>query len=269
MCKSCAEGGARCRDVRRLSSLTHSDLLPQSAPGRPDVVWSVGHHVEPELSELWEASSADRQLPRTVVAEAVGTLADIAQDEPAITTAVMSAVPIGASAQGLEFRVKSPSSLARKIHDRVKRAARSDQPKSPAEVAAAMTDIIRYTIQSEDHDSLVPTAKASIRKLTGQGFEVVEAEHSYVDGSGYKGLHLLLKSPTGRTFELQFHSQRSQQVKDNVHVLYEDARRMEPKDPGRPILEAKMMAMSDGLPQPAGIDSLRKLGGMTVQVRKK
>lgn len=269
MCKSCAEGGARCRDVRRLTSLTHSDLLPQSVPGRPDVVWSVGHYVEPELAELWEASSADRQLPRAVVAEAVGTLSDIAQDEPAITSAVMSAVPIGANTHGLEFRVKSPSSLSRKIHDRVKRSARSDQPKSPAEVAAAMTDIVRYTIQSKDHDSLVPTAKASIRKLTRQGFEVVEAEHSYVEGSSYKGLHLLLKSPSGRTFELQFHSPPSQQVKDDVHVLYEDARKKEPNDPGLPILEAKMMAMSDGLPMPAGIGSLRKLGGMNVQVRKK
>ncbi|GAA4660318.1 hypothetical protein GCM10025779_28600 [Arthrobacter cryoconiti] len=204
-----------------------------------------------------------------MVAEAVGTLADISQEEPAITSAVMSAVPAGAKAHGLEFRVKSPSSLARKIHDRVKLAARSEHPKTPAEVAAGMTDIVRYTIEARDHDALVPTAKASIRKLTSQGFEVVEAEHSYVDGSGYKGLHLLVRSPTGRTFELQFHSARSQQVKDDVHLVYEDARRLDPGDPGRPILEAKMKSMSNGLPQPPGIDSLRRLGGVPVQVRKK
>lgn len=269
MCKSCAEGGARCRDVRRLSALTLDDLLPAAIPGRPDVVWSVGLHVEPELTELWEASSPDKQLPRAVVAEALGTLADVAQDEPGITSAVMGVVPKGASAQGLEFRMKSPSSLARKIHDRLKRSARSDNPKSPADVAAAMTDIIRYTIKSDDHDALVPTAKSAVRKLVAQGFEVVEAEHSYVEGSGYKGLHLLLKSPTGRVFELQFHSRRSQEVKDEVHVLYEDARQRVPKDPQRPVLLERMMAVSGGLPQPTGIGSLRKLGGMPVQVRKK
>lgn len=269
MCRSCAEGGARCRDVRRLAGLTHSDLLPESVPGRPDVVWSLGHHIEPELAELWEASTRERGLPRPVVAEAVGTLADISHEEPAITSAVMSAVPAGARANGLEFRVKSPSSLARKIHDRVKLAARSEHPRSPAEVASAMTDIVRYTIEAKNHDALVPTAKAAIRRLTGQGFEVVEAEHSYVDGSGYKGLHLLVRSPAGRTFELQIHSSRSQQVKDDVHLIYEDARRLEPGDPGRPVLEARMKSMSNGLPQPPGIDSLRKLGGISVQVRKK
>lgn len=273
MCLSCAEGGRRCRDARRLSQLNHADLLPAHSEDRPDVTWSVDGHREPELAELWPAKAdtkgPGKSFPQPVVAEAVGTLADVTGEEPQITTDILAAVPPGARASGLAFRLKSPSSLARKIHDRVKLAAASARPKSPAEVASAMTDIVRYTIESKDHDHLVPTAKSAVEHLKSQGYDVVEAEHSYVDGSGYKGLHLLLRSPSGRVFELQVHSEQSQKIKDEVHLIYEEARRLDPGNSRRAELEQEMKTRSASLPGPPGINRLKMLGGIPVERRKK
>lgn len=269
MCRSCAEGGRRCRDSRRLKQLSHADLLPEHAEDRPDVTWSVEGHQEPELDQLWAVEPGKPALPAAVVAEAIGTLADVAADESQITTDIMASVPSGARASGLEFRMKSPSSLARKIRDRVKLAAASARPMSPAEVASRMTDIVRYTIEAADHDHLVPTATSAVEHLKSQGYEVVEAEHSYVDGSSYKGLHLTVRSPKGRLFELQVHSEHSQKIKDEVHLIYEEARQLEPGDPRRSDLEMQMTERSASLPGPPGIDKLKKLGGTSVERRKK
>jgi len=277
VCRALAEGGRRCdRDTGRLQSLGHADLLPESSDDRPEVTWSVPGHTEPPLAELWSPPEPSpgtpvqaRPAPKAVVAEAVGTLHDVRAVEPEITSTVLNALPPGARAHGLEFRLKSPSSLARKIADRVRRTVQSDNPQSPHDVASRLTDIVRYTVIAPDGDSLAPTARTVVTRMGRAGYKVVEAEHSYVEGSAYKGLHLLFEAPGGLRFELQVHSELSQKVKDEIHVGYEKARMLPQGDPERDRLVAGMQAATDSVPIPAKIRGMRKLGGIQVEKRKK
>lgn len=277
MCRSLAEGGRRCdRDTGRLQSLGHADLLPETAEDRPAVTWNVPGHVEPPLERLWfppapapGTSLQAQPAPRAVVAEAVGTLHDVRAVEPAITGSVLEALPPGCRAHGLEFRLKSPSSLARKIADRVRRTVQSGNPQSPHDVAARLTDVVRYTVVAPDSESLVPTARTVVRRLGRAGYKVVEAEHSYVEDSSYKGLHLLFEAPGGLRFELQVHSELSQKVKDEIHIGYEKARVLPQGDPERDRLVAGMKEATDSVPIPAQIRGMRRIGGIQVERRKK
>jgi ferredoxin-NADP reductase len=50
---------------------------------------------------------------------------------------------------------------------------------------------------------------------------VVSAEHSYVAGNAYKGIHVLVHHGDERPHKIYFHSELSQAVKDQNHVNYE------------------------------------------------
>lgn len=67
------------------------------------------------------------------------------------------------------------------------------------------------------------TATATLTSLREQGWQILAAEHSYVAGNPYKGLHTLVRKGS-ITAELQFHTEASQALKDRAHVDYETAR---------------------------------------------
>lgn len=88
------------------------------------------------------------------------------------------------------------------------------------------------------------------------GWDVAEAEQSYVKGNPYKGVHLQMRDPHGQIAELQVHSRRSQEIKDRAHVLYKISR-----DPSRPLkehraAEAENKQLYADLPAPADLDTL-------------
>lgn len=252
MCQSLAEGGRRCRIRAHLESLTLDDLRPKECEDRPRVEWDG----EAEPADLWDSH------PSPIACEAVAQVAEARDDEEQITTDLIAVSP---GLHGLEFRLKSPSSTARKISTRVKRLSgrRSAKNKS-REVADAMTDILRYTALSPAHSQIVPTARSMVAGMTEHGYEVVEAEHSYVAGNPYKGLHLLLRSPTGRTVEVQVHSAESQQVKDQLHVDYEIERDAGQPLPERVAARQRMEDLAATVPTPPGLEELRELGGVEV-----
>lgn len=163
---------------------------------------------------------------------------------------------------GLEFRMKSPQSLARKIADRVQ-----TRPQLSAdEHADRLTDVVRYTAVATEADQVVPTAQHMLATLREQGWEVVEAEHSYVPGNPYKGLHTLVRRGTV-TAELQFHSEASQGVKDRYHVEYEVARDSTQPLERRLEADATMRRVWDEVPTPAGLHDLSELGGVPLAAK--
>src|SRR5699024_9310432 len=183
MCQSLAEGGRRCRIRAHLESLTLDDLRPEQNEYRPVVEWEG----EAQPADLWDS------YPSPIACEAVAQVAEARDDEEQITTDLIAAAP---GLHGLEFRMKSPSSTARKISDRVhRRGVQTSSRSQVREVADAMTDILRYTALSPAHSQIVPTARSMVAGMTERGYKVVEAEHTYVEGATYKGLHLLLRSP--------------------------------------------------------------------------
>lgn len=260
MCRSVADGGRRCRIRAHLEPLPLEKVAPAPREDRPDVYWPG----EPAPAELWQ------RYPAPVAAEAVGSLLDARDDEEQITSDVIAATAgEGRRAYGLEFRMKSPSSLARKIADRTDRSSRAAaRPVAPRDVADRLTDLVRYTVVSSNHDEVVPTARSVVDSLIRRGYSVVEAEHSYIEGNPYKGLHLLVRSPAGRIVELQVHSENSQHVKDEIHVDYELER-----DTDRPLIERaearlRMERRSAQVTTPDGLTRLRTLGGVRVETKR-
>lgn len=251
MCKSGAEDGHRCADHVRSRAVPIEDLWPDSVLGRPDVEWASD-----------PASTAERlykSYPSAVAAVVVDLMAGAKAQEAAMTTEMIESMPAGTRMHGLDFRMKSPDSLARKINDRWEASPSAE----PEQIAARISDIVRYTAIAPP-DRLVAVAGTAVDALTSRGWTVVEVEHSYIDGSQYKGLHMLARHSSGRVAELQFHTKESQQVKDETHVGYERMRDPNTPRAERVELSAKGAAAWDQVPVPDGLADLATLGGCTV-----
>lgn len=256
MCRSKADGNRRCANSSRLEKLSAADLAPSTA-GAPTVDWA-----NEDLKPLWTKHD------RAEVCAALETVEEASRhDGRTYTDMGSAAASAAAQLHGADFRIKSPGSLARKIGAKMVVAQERGKRTTPEETAAGITDVTRYTVLAEDHDGIVPAARAAVADLEARGWHVIEAEQSYVSGNPYKGLHLLVRHDDGQIAELQIQSARSQKLKDRAHELYEISR-----DPNRSWSERKKAveenkALYDDLPAPAGLDTLDKLG--TVVVSKK
>lgn len=251
MCRAEDDGGRRCTDHRQRRAASLEALRPDPAPNRPDVDWAT------------DPASTPRRLyadyPAEVAALVVDTMIAAKQQEATMTADVLAVLPEGARMHGLEFRMKSPASLARKLADRVKAAPFAE----PERIVEKITDVVRYTAISRS-EQLVATATAVVARLSDRGWTIVEAEQSYLDGNQYKGLHILARHPDGRIAEFQFHTDQSQQVKDDTHPDYERARDTGVPAPERAALIEKMTARWADVPAPPGLTELTSLGGCPV-----
>jgi hypothetical protein len=175
--------------------------------------------------------------------------------EPQITAQFLAAVPPTASPYHLDRRVKSPESLARKIHNRdVKRRH------------VPLDDLLRYTALTASPDGLVDVTRRMIDELTDQGWRVRYAMQSYTDGSRYKGIHAYLAVAGLDRVELQFHSAASAKVKELTTPWYEIERNGHASDEERTSARQKCVEASDILSPPTGIETLTRLGGRRVAI---
>lgn len=259
MCRACNEGGRRCRDHRRLRTITLEQLRPPPAEGLPEINWNDDEgNPSPGPAELYERY--DDQIAGATVA----ALQYLAAAEPEVTGDMVSAVPEGGRLHGLEFRMKSPGSLVGKIA----RKAEADPDASPYDVSEKVTDLLRYTAVAPKPEGLVTMARETVRRLKRRGWDMLEAEHSYVPGNPYKGLHTVLRHPqTGQEVELQFHTEDSMRTKEAWHGKYAIMR-----DGDRPRAERSeaykaMAAAWQDIPTPAGLDRMHVLGGVSVKTR--
>ncbi|GAA1686573.1 hypothetical protein GCM10009745_33970 [Kribbella yunnanensis] len=183
-------------------------------------------------------------------------LAQVAVVEQSITDEFLAAAGSEVVAHQVESRVKSPQSLARKL----KNLSRSAFDETP------LDDALRYTLVTRSPDELVPAAEHACDELTRRGWKLGGAIQSYADGSRYKGLHLLLQRQ-GQRIEVQIHSRESIDVKHRTTPLYAVERdRGQPQDK-RSAARQAAIALSAQMSHPAGIDELRTLGGVQVEVR--
>lgn len=230
-------------------------MRPDPAPGRPDIDWVTNPASAPE--QLY------RDYPDRIAALVVDTMTAAKQQEAAMTSDVLAALPPGARMHGLAFRMKSPDSLARKLDQRYKKA-----PFTPPEQHAAdITDVVRYTAISHPRE-VVATVHVMVERLTERGWTVIEAEQSYLDGNQYKGLHILASHSSGHIAEFQFHTDASQQLKDDTHVDYEKARDTRVPAAERAALTENMAARWAKIPTPAGLAELTELGGCAVTPKR-
>ncbi|GAA4492013.1 hypothetical protein [Microbacterium panaciterrae] len=251
MCRSIDAGGRRCLHHEDLRTHDLKDLEPDATENAPHVDWGN----VPTAEELYD------EFGPTVAGTAIHDLERIAKAEPAITAAVIDAMPDGCRMHGLEYRMKSPRSLAAKIQKKLD----ADPSRSPRTISASLSDFIRYTVVAPHASDVVPAAHATINTLIERGWTLKELEHSYVNGNPYKGLHsIVLENSTGQDVEIQFHAEDGIAIKDQFHVEYEVAR--DPHTPRARRVEAHqtMVDAWSTVITPGGLQNLT-IGGVSVQ----
>ena len=152
-------------------------------------------------------------------AAAQGLREKVASLEPEITRVVTNlADNIGAELSGLEFRLKTEKSLARKIE--------SDSVKYNGDVAQAaqnISDAVRYTMVI-DSDNYTKGVEEVQSKIKDSGMQFSRVKNFWQKGDDYQGINAKVKHPAGFEFEMQFHSPESLSMKEKTHPLYEERR---------------------------------------------
>lgn len=173
---------------------------------------------------------------------------DIIEEEPAITADVQDvANKNGGELQGLEYRVKTPSSIYEKMHER-----------EEGTDIGEMKDVIRYT-EIYPPDKLAEGTNASLRDFESRGYTVDKVKNTWDDeNTAYRGINANLTSPDGQKFEVQFHTQESFDLKNGeLHLLYEQRRTMADDDPRAADLDDRMSELSSQLERPDSIDEVK------------
>lgn len=164
-----------------------------------------------------------------------------------------------AALAGLEYRIKAPSSLARKIRD-----VAVEKMLTPNEAAERIEDIIRYTVTTAKIGDLVPTLRAVVDSLSASRWSVFSAQQSFVTGNPYKGIHVVFIGPLGHKCEIQFHTESALATKERSHHDYKIYRDTElPREARRRAYDASVEAWAS-VQTPPGLRRLATLGGVAV-----
>jgi hypothetical protein len=198
----------------------------------------------------WEKSDRGPGAPGRIYSDeaelnAYKLLGAYAQIEPEVTKSLTNiAERSGGRMDGLDFKLKGHESLARKIEQ--KSATKGLTMK---EYAARIGDALRYTMVLPE-DGYGKGAQTAIDDFRRQGY-AVEVENTWQPGGTYKGLNTNMQR-NGQTFEVQFHTQQSLDVKIGQHGLYETARDVTASPEDRAAATQQMIDNAEALTTPAG-----------------
>ena len=118
---------------------------------------------------------------------------------------------------GLDFRLKRPSSLSRKIQSEVLEAKEKGETITFKEAVDRMGDVARFT-SVFDPGNFQKNADKVLRDLQAKGYEIVKFKNFFQPGASYKGLNTNLRDKNGNMFELQFHTPESMKIKEGYNI---------------------------------------------------
>jgi hypothetical protein len=225
-------------DAAVIADVTEGSDLP------PDISTAEKPGSRAEKDHLLQGRSATAQAAY-----------DKARANEKIITPVMQQIAreLGATMVGLQYSVKTASSVEDKIQRKLKD---SNGTKSDEQIVNEIGDLVRYTQMSE-HNKLVANTRKTIARLEQLGYSAPKLDNRYlVPNASYKGIHLDVVSPQGQRFELQIHSPDSMAVKNATHKMYEEARNVNTTPERAKQLTDQMRAMWVNLPMPKDIETL-------------
>jgi len=155
----------------------------------------------------------------------------------------------GGHLEGLEYRLKTRKSLARKVS-----TLAAENPNLPLE-EIPIDDAVRYTVVIEDeppghHDDSI---REILEIMDGIGHEVTWVKNYWPRGDDYSGVNTVLTAPNGTVWELQFHTPASLRTKDETHVYYEEYRLLATPIDRKHELFQTMADLWEDVPIPVGI----------------
>ncbi len=188
-----------------------------------------------------ENESADSEK---VAAKANEVYTKAKAEEPKTTADIVGAgEKNGGKPVGLDYKLKSEESLARKIE--------TDGIDKP------IKDSLRYTVLF-DKDQIADGSANTIKDLESKGYKKIGLKNTFQEGAIYKGINSNFETPNGQIIEVQFHTPESFNVKQNVnHPVYEEYRLLDPRDPKAVELKNQMIANSDTVDLPPNIEKVK------------
>jgi plasmid stabilization system protein ParE len=225
-----------------------SSLRPRHAEGVPPVAWA-----NTAMDEEVILQHLSRRFDADVARACIASLRRAIEVEVAVTRDVLAVVAdagVQLAVTGLEHRMKSPGSLARKIvytWDKVPTAETAE------EVALEIGDALRYTVRVEDTAGFYAAVDHVCEQLLARGYTVEAVTDSFVQETRYKGLHVDVRGPDRTTrLEVQFHTAESADVKEETHGLYELLRNPDEDPDRRREAYRQIVATTRGLADPPG-----------------
>lgn len=210
--------------------------------------------VQADFMDIFLGQSPERkELFFKAKAESKALIAVAEKAETASTGALVDlAARTGGEMIGLEYRLKSDESLARKIFDL---SEATGAP--PEEVAKDMKDVLRYTTVFAPA-KYVDGVKATVADLLATGHTQKKFVNTWGNKTGYRGINAVFVTPDGAMFELQFHTPQSFDAKDKeTHKDYEEQRRLDKGSLRYAELQIKMNAVFDKVEVPKGAADLK------------
>ncbi|MBN6067316.1 minor capsid protein [Aggregatibacter actinomycetemcomitans] len=226
---------------------------------KPPAVGNPGHDFNcrcvaiPVFDEVQAKAKAQETLSEPVkenLSLSVDKIVEKSQKiEPTITADINNiAVKAGGKLVGLENRLKSPSSIKRKIEAEVADGF------SKSLSLNKIRDAIRYTTVFKEKD-FVTRYKAMQYLLAIKGYKTIIVKNTWKNDSAYKGVNTFIQNEDGDIFEMQYHTQQSFDLKNGLlHKLYEQFR--DPKTPfhEKEKLLLEMRKLSSKIKVPEGIE---------------
>ena len=228
----------------------------------PPAVGNPGHDFNcrcvaiPVFDEVQAKAKAQETLSEPVkenLTLSVDKLVEKSQKkEPEITADINNiAKKAGGKLVGLENRLKSPSSIKRKIEAEVVDGF------SRSMSLNKIRDAIRYTTVFKEKD-FVTRYKAMQYLLAIKGYKTIIVKNTWKNDSAYKGVNTFIQNEDGDVFEMQYHTQQSFDVKNGLlHKLYEQFR--SPKTPfhEKQKLLLEMRKLSSKIKVPEGVELIK------------
>lgn len=169
--------------------------------------------------------------------------------EPKITSDLTSIMDkVGGKLVGLDFRLKSQSSLKRKIETEIADGFTHSQ------AVNKIRDAIRYTTVFKEKD-FVTRYKAMQYLLAIKGYKTIVVKNTWKNDSAYKGVNTFIQNENGDVFEMQYHTQQSFDVKNwLLHKLYEKFRDLKTPIHEKEKLLLEMRKLSSKIKIPEGVE---------------
>ena len=174
--------------------------------------------------------------------------------EPEVTkTLVETVTGLGGEMAGLQHRLKSHSSIESKIN----RDMSEQVGVAPADVAAGINDLIRYTALIKP-ETFLESVKKIQADLEAKGW--MPFDHKYKNfffpGNSYQGYNTVMVNPDGVRMELQYHTPETITIKERAHDLYVKARELPSGDELREKLNDQMASLWDNYIRPKDWEKL-------------
>lgn len=264
------ELGIECHDLRRIAAINHRNKLKDDGMSIQDANENTKKYLRHERFSTTKRYLFNRKLkfkdnttfevPPDIESNEFYKKFDdkekeiyqlAIKNEPEITKFIKRITQnTGGVLSGLENRLKTPESIYEKAHCREENTEVKD-----------MSDLIRYT-EVYDSDNFSKAINENFKKIKRKGFEIVKVKNYWNKPyNPYNGVNTVIRTDKGQNFEIQYHTQESLDIKEELHKIYEKCRKLNSNSKKAQKYIEEMLNLSKDIKIPSGIEEIKDKRG--------